>query len=201
MIDNKDIWRVAKLLVRAHGENDEAIAAQHVDERLAEGDLVGRDIRRQVLAATQELHRTKLKLGERVKLKSGVLMNPLHKPTTLGDFLSEEDLDAIRGPLEKARGLPGCAYGAGFYALEQLRLFPRSWCAVAFASEIAEPGDAVPVDLAGWPLLLVRGKDRQLRGFLNICRHCAMPVLPERGKASVHFLAPGTAGPTTSRRS
>ena len=66
MIDNKDIWRVAKLLVKTHGENAEAIAAQHVDERLAEGDLVRRDIWRQVLAATQELQRTKPKLGERV---------------------------------------------------------------------------------------------------------------------------------------
>ena len=51
MIDNKDIWRVAKLLVKTHGENAESISAQHVDERLAEGDLVGRDIWRQVLAA------------------------------------------------------------------------------------------------------------------------------------------------------
>ena len=49
MIDNKDIWRVAKLLVKAHGENAEAIAAQHIDERLAEGDLVGRDVWRQIL--------------------------------------------------------------------------------------------------------------------------------------------------------
>jgi hypothetical protein len=28
MIDNKDIWRVAKLLVKTHSENAEAIAAQ-----------------------------------------------------------------------------------------------------------------------------------------------------------------------------
>ena len=66
MIDNKDIWRVAKLLVKAHGEKAEAIAAQHVDERLAEGDLVGRDIWRQVLAAVQELQRVKPREDERV---------------------------------------------------------------------------------------------------------------------------------------
>jgi len=60
MIDNKDIWRVAKLLGKTHGENAEDIAAQHVDERLAEGDLVGRDIWRQVLAAVQELQRLRV---------------------------------------------------------------------------------------------------------------------------------------------
>jgi len=55
VIDNKDIWRVAKLLVKTHGENAEVNAAQHVDETLAEGDLVGRDIWRRVLAAVHEL--------------------------------------------------------------------------------------------------------------------------------------------------
>jgi choline monooxygenase len=106
-------------------------------------------------------------------------MDPVHTPGALSDFLTEADLAAIRGPVENARGLPGRAYGAEFYALEQQRLFPRSWCAVAFASEIPEPGDAQPVELAGWPLLLVRGPDRELRGFLNICRHRAMRVVPE----------------------
>jgi hypothetical protein len=37
MIDDKDVWRIAKLVVKTHGENAEAIAAQHVDERLAQG--------------------------------------------------------------------------------------------------------------------------------------------------------------------
>jgi hypothetical protein len=66
MIDNKDVWRVAKLLVKAHGENAEAIAGKHVDERLAEGDLIGRDIWRRVLAAIEELQRTTPKVRERV---------------------------------------------------------------------------------------------------------------------------------------
>ena len=66
MIGSKDIWRVAKLLAKAHGENAEAIAAQHADERLAEGDLVGRDIWRQILAAVQELQRVKPREGKEV---------------------------------------------------------------------------------------------------------------------------------------
>jgi len=66
VIDNKDIWRVAKLLVKAHGERAEVIAAQHVDEKLAEGDLVGRGIWRQVLAAIQDLKRVKPREGERL---------------------------------------------------------------------------------------------------------------------------------------
>ena len=107
-------------------------------------------------------------------------MGALDKTSVLADFLSEADLAAIRGPVENARGLPGRAYGAGFYELEQRRLFPRCWCPVAFASEIAQPGDALSVELAGWPLLLVRGEDRRLRSFLNVCRHRAMRVSQQR---------------------
>ena len=66
MIDDKDVWRVVKLLVKAHGQNAEIIAAQHIDDRLAQGDLIGRDMCRQVLAAIQELQRVRPGEGERV---------------------------------------------------------------------------------------------------------------------------------------
>src|SRR5436190_6499381 len=113
------------------------------------------------------------------KLLAVVQMEALHKTGPLAAFLSDAELAAIRGPAENARGLPGRAYGAKFYELEQRRLFPRRWCPVAFASEVPEPGDVLPVELAGWPVLLVRGEDGRLRGFLNICRHRAMRVVPE----------------------
>jgi choline monooxygenase len=109
------------------------------------------------------------------------------REATLRDFVTDEDIAAIWRPVERASGLPGRAYGAEFYALERRQLFPRSWCAVAFANDVPEPGDAFPVDLAGWPLLLVRGADRRIRAFLNICRHRAMRIVSERqsGRASL----------------
>ena len=96
---------------------------------------------------------------------------------TLGDYLSPDDLAALDRPAGEAVGLPGIAYGPGFYDLEQRALFPRAWCAVGYSSDIPEPGDARPVDLAGWPLLLVRGKDGQIRAFHNVCRHRANRVV------------------------
>ena len=66
-------------------------------------------------------------------------------------------------------------------------MFPRTWCAVAFASDLPDPGDAVPVMLAGWPLIVVRGEGGTLRAFHNICRHRAMRVLTEpcRGRSTL----------------
>lgn len=67
--------------------------------------------------------------------------------------------------------LPGAFYGAQFHALERERLFPASWCAVATASAIPEPGDMLPIDLAGASILLVRNGEGEVEAFHNICRH------------------------------
>jgi choline monooxygenase len=97
--------------------------------------------------------------------------------------ITPAELDAARADLERpqhlARGLPGAFYGEAFFALEQTTLFPKSWCAVSVASAVPEPGDVLPVDLAGWPILLVRNRDGELKAFHNICRHRAMRLVSE----------------------
>jgi choline monooxygenase len=97
--------------------------------------------------------------------------------------ITAADLEAagadLSGPAHLAKGLPGAFYGEAFYGLEQRTLFPRSWCAVSVASALPEPGDVLPVDLAGWPILLVRNREGELRAFHNICRHRAMRLVSE----------------------
>jgi hypothetical protein len=66
MIDNKDIWRVAKLLIKTRGANAEAAAAQRIDELLNEGDLDGAAVWRRILHAVEELQRMKPRVGELV---------------------------------------------------------------------------------------------------------------------------------------
>jgi Rieske 2Fe-2S family protein len=68
--------------------------------------------------------------------------------------------------------LPGRDYHAPkVYELERERIFFREWFYAARADEAPEPGDFVTVDVAGESILLVRGKDSELRGFYNVCRH------------------------------
>ena len=95
----------------------------------------------------------------------------------LSSFVSGSDLSALYRPPGEALGLPGRVYGSEFFALEQRQLFPRTWCAAGFASDIPEPGDAWPAVLAGWPLLLVRDENREVRAFHNVCRHRANRVV------------------------
>ena len=113
----------------------------------------------------------------------------------LADLLSERDIQELARPTGEASGLPGHAYGADFFGLETRRLFPRTWCAVAYESDVPTMGDALPVDVAGWPLVLIRGADQQVRVFHNVCRHRQMQVVPEPCKAPHLSAARGTAGP------
>src|SRR5215470_9957457 len=110
------------------------------------------------------------------------------KPLT--DFIGDQEIAALEGPLGQAVGLPGRVFSAEFFEVEQRTLFPRVWCPVAFASDIPDPGDAVPVELAGWPIVLLRGEDGEIRAFLNICRHRAMRVVTQPAKRCKSFTCP-----------
>ena len=50
------------------------------------------------------------------------------------------------------------------------------------ASDVPEPGDAVPITFLGIPLLLIRGRDNVVRVFQNICRHRGMILVEEPRK-------------------
>jgi hypothetical protein len=66
MIADLDIWRVAALLMKRHG-NDAAIeAARRADELLEAADTDGYAIWRRILSAVAELMRTVPAEGERV---------------------------------------------------------------------------------------------------------------------------------------
>ncbi|HET7843395.1 MAG TPA: aromatic ring-hydroxylating dioxygenase subunit alpha [Xanthomonadales bacterium] len=80
-------------------------------------------------------------------------------------------------PAATATALPAPFYvGDGAAALDRRSVFARSWQLVADASRIAEPGDVAIAEIAGTPLLLVRGEDGVLRALHNVCRHRAGPL-------------------------
>jgi choline monooxygenase len=98
--------------------------------------------------------------------------------------LIRDAAEALNRPIAEAHGLPGSFMGPDFYKLEQQRLFPENWCAVAVAGVIPNPGDVLPVDLAGWQILIVHGKDGQIRAFHNICRHRGLKLVNEACNAA-----------------
>src|SRR5262249_44448606 len=95
----------------------------------------------------------------------------------LEDILGEYD-DAA--PLSRARTIPGSWYTDPRIAeLERRTVFSRSWQSVGRADQVAAPGQYLTADVAGEPVVVVRGKDGVLRGFFNVCRHHAAAVMTE----------------------
>jgi phenylpropionate dioxygenase-like ring-hydroxylating dioxygenase large terminal subunit len=77
------------------------------------------------------------------------------------------------------------------FALERRRLWPNVWLMVGRVEQIAKPGDyfireIAPVDAS---LIVVRGRDRTIRAFHNVCAHRGSKICWEPS---------GTCGTTTA---
>jgi choline monooxygenase len=84
-----------------------------------------------------------------------------------------------------ALALPAPLYvDAGVYAREQSAVFARSWQLVAHAAQLQAAGDHVITDVAGVPLVIVRGDDGVVRALHNVCRHRAGPLATCDGRGA-----------------
>lgn len=83
-------------------------------------------------------------------------------------------------PLEQAKTLPAAWYTAPALAtLEQREVFRGAWQAIGRVEQIATPGSYLTAEVAGVPVLVIRGEDQVLRAFYNVCRHRAAPLLTQ----------------------
>jgi choline monooxygenase len=88
--------------------------------------------------------------------------------------------------LEDAQTIPAPWYtDQNLYNLELQTVFADSWQLAGRVDQVREPGQYVTSDIAGEPIVVVRGTDGVLRGFFNCCRHHAAAVMTEpEGKAN-----------------
>ena len=83
---------------------------------------------------------------------------------------------AIDADIGRAWSIPALFYSdPSVFAVEQEKIFRRTWQVVGHAHQLSKPGDFFTVELCNEPLLLVRGAKGELRGFYNVCRHRAGP--------------------------
>jgi choline monooxygenase len=94
-------------------------------------------------------------------------------------------------PLEEAFTIP-----AEWYAdprmdeLERRAVFGRTWQLMGRAEHVAEPGQYITAEVAGEPIVVVRGQDGVLRGFFNVCRHHAAAVVTDTAGKAAQFRCP-----------
>jgi len=78
----------------------------------------------------------------------------------------------LSAALEAGATLPADWYSdPEVLALERERIFGRTWQCVGHTPDVAEPGTYLTGFAGNIPVVVVRGKDEELRGFVNVCRH------------------------------
>jgi phenylpropionate dioxygenase-like ring-hydroxylating dioxygenase large terminal subunit len=89
-------------------------------------------------------------------------------------------------PLDHAWTIPASWYVSNeLYQHELKTVFSNTWQLAARTHQVTQPGQYVTTDVAGEPIVVVRGNDGVLRAFFNVCRHHAASVMTEpHGKAS-----------------
>jgi choline monooxygenase len=83
-------------------------------------------------------------------------------------------------PLDQATTIPASWYiDKRVYQCELQSVFARSWQMVCRVDQVSKPGQYVTGEIAGEPIVVVRGDDDRLRAFFNVCRHHAAEIMTE----------------------
>ena len=92
--------------------------------------------------------------------------------------LSEEEKSRVALDNIQAVGLPNrCYTDEQFLSHEYEQLFKPGWVAVGVGSEIPDTGDAIPVLVAGVPLIIIRDSEHHISAFHNVCSHRGVKLL------------------------
>ena len=97
-------------------------------------------------------------------------------------------LDGTQDQVEAIHRVPAIDYyDPDRWQTEIERVFRRLPLVLASSSELAEPGAYHAIEVAGVPVVVMRGEDRKVRAFLNSCSHRGAMVVPEGvGQAHRH---------------
>lgn len=92
-------------------------------------------------------------------------------------------LESVRQLVGQANGLPNAFYtDPETHEAEKSKVFFANWAAIGFGKDVPDPGDALPVDYLGIPLLIVRDKNGTINVFQNTCRHRGMILVEQKTK-------------------
>ena len=111
----------------------------------------------------------------------------MHEPE---DLFDPTHYASVRLAAEQATPLPNWCYTSpNFYRREVERIFMKVWNYVGHASQIPQPGDFFTIEVAGAPLVVIRGDDGAIRAFHNSCRHRGSRLAWDEGNCK-HLTCP-----------
>ncbi len=115
------------------------------------------------------------------------------------DLMFDELLERLRANVDSGlpdmcdapMKVPASTYAdADQYATEIAEIFLRVPLLVALSCDVREPGDYITFEIAGRPIIVVRGDDGTVRTLLNICRHRGARLTEEHCGSARRFTCP-----------
>ncbi len=76
------------------------------------------------------------------------------------------------------------------HAQEMRKIFQRSWLYAGHVSDLPDAGSYLTEDLAGQPILVVRGQEGDIRAFYNVCQHRGHLLLSGQGQLKRRIICP-----------
>ena len=87
------------------------------------------------------------------------------------------DAASAMGDVKQAEILPADAYtNEAFWAFEKQAIFAREWLCVGHVNEVRNPGDQLPLEIMGEPIIMVRDESGAVRVLSAICQHRGHPI-------------------------
>jgi Rieske 2Fe-2S family protein len=81
-------------------------------------------------------------------------------------------ISALLRDRPSGHSLPQALYTSeAAFEFDLAAIFGTSWLLAGFDAEVKRPGDFLSIVVGRWPVLIVRGRDGELRAFHNSCRH------------------------------
>jgi len=72
---------------------------------------------------------------------------------------------------------------------ERTGVFAKTWQFLGLEADLVRIGDYLAEVIAGYPLVVVRDENRQLKGYHNVCRHRAGPLVADaKGRCDHEFV-------------
>ena len=100
------------------------------------------------------------------------------KNTKLSEIIDFKKLESVKKPIEAANGLPNeCYINEDYLPYEREKIFLNKWTVIGVGGSIPNPGDAIPYNLLGIPLIILRDKKKRIRVFHNVCSHRGYKLL------------------------
>ena len=100
------------------------------------------------------------------------------KNLALSKVLDIEKMESVNQPIEKAHGLPNeCYTSSNYLEIEREKIFKDKWTVIGVGCSVPKSGDAIPYNLLGIPLIILRDNEGRIRVFHNVCSHRGFKLL------------------------